>query len=401
MEITTNYQQSPAALRPTRRVSSTVTLLGAVAAWALTVVTAHSQTFSVKDVGTVSGMSLATPIGMNDASQVIGTYGTGAESRAFRFEGAGYGGRKEIGDAGSRAFAINVDGLAAGDTLVKGDFNHAALFKDGLAADLGTLRGALFSRANGINNLQNVVGSSGSSLDGECARAFFWSTSSGMLDLGTLGGPYAQAMGINENNFITGTSQIKSRSIGATHAFVVQAPSPGRGFAVPMQDLGTLGGPSSYGIAINAANHVVGYSTLSAFDSRYHAFISDGGKMMDLGSLSPKSAGDDFSVAVAVNNLDEIVGYSFKPEVNGSVDPAVTKSNQAAFYYNSSTGMKDLNEMIGSASEKFHLVSATAINDKSQIVATAYDSNGELHALLLSPQATYENDGGGIVQVTR
>ena len=47
-----------------------------------------------------------------------------------------------------------------------------------------------------------------------------------------------------------------------------------------MRDLGVLGGLSSYGMAINAYNHVAGYSTRQANDERVHAFLHDG-KSMD------------------------------------------------------------------------------------------------------------------------
>ena len=75
------------------------------------------------------------------------------------------------------------------------------------------------------------------------------------MDLGTLGGAYAQAWGINDSGFVTGNSQIKS-DVGATHAFIWQTEKE------EWLDLGTLAGDFSYGTFINANNHVVGYSTI-------------------------------------------------------------------------------------------------------------------------------------------
>lgn len=46
----------------------------------------------------------------------------------------------------------------------------------------------------------------------------------------------------------------------AVHAFL--SPPPLGAGAIGMRDLGTLGGSFSYGMAINANNHVVGYSTV-------------------------------------------------------------------------------------------------------------------------------------------
>ena len=53
--------------------------------------------------------------------------------------------------------------------------------------DLGTLKKQSFSRANSINGFNQVVGFSGPALDSPKSRAFFWSKSTGMVDLGTLG----------------------------------------------------------------------------------------------------------------------------------------------------------------------------------------------------------------------
>src|SRR5262245_15247054 len=70
-----------------------------------------------------------------------------------------------------------------------------------------------------------------------------------------------------------------------------------------MTDLGTLGGTSSAGWAINNAGHVVGGSDISN-NAAYHAFISDGFQMQDLGV----PAGWVSSHANAVNDLGQAVG---------------------------------------------------------------------------------------------
>ena len=73
--------------------------------------------------------------------------------------------------------------------------------------DLGVLKGQVYSRANGINAIGQVVGFSGLQRDSSESRAFVWTSQTGMNDIGTLGGAYAQAYAINEAGFITGTSQ--------------------------------------------------------------------------------------------------------------------------------------------------------------------------------------------------
>jgi uncharacterized membrane protein len=96
-----------------------------------------------------------------------------------------------------------------------------------------------------------------------------------MVDLGTLGGAYAQAFAINDSGSITGNSQFRSSAIDteAVHAFL-SLPPLGAG-AIGMRDLGTLGGSFCHGMAINANNHVVGYSTVNKVDSRSTETVSN------------------------------------------------------------------------------------------------------------------------------
>jgi probable HAF family extracellular repeat protein len=57
-------------------------------------------------------------------------------------------------------------------------------------------------------------------------------------------------------------------------------------------------------MAINAKNHVVGYSTVNKADSRVHAFWFNGNGMKDLGSLASNSSNplEDQSVALGINS---------------------------------------------------------------------------------------------------
>jgi probable HAF family extracellular repeat protein len=269
--------------------------------------------------------------------------------------------------------------------------SHAALFHKGLAADLGVLKGSSgYSRANGINASGQVVGFSGPKLDGSNSRAFSWNASTGMLDLGTLGGAYAQAYSINDSGFITGNSEIAESKVRAAHAFIYEPSSPMKGLVKPMRDLGTLGGRYSYGTVINADNHVVGYSTIDKSDNRIHAFLYDGAKMRDLGSLGGKTLESDRSFALGVNSADEVVGYTYLPAKN-AVSPSgpIPLPRQVAFIYHEGV-MVDLNALIGDAATRYWLHSAVAINDKGQIAANAVDSStGEVHAVMLTPTGVY------------
>ena len=325
-------------------------------------------------------MTTSEPAAINNRGQVVGTSSTATEGCAFRY----YNNKMEnIGGFGSRGFGISQTGVVAGDfaRMEPTTPNHAALFRGGTPLDLGVLPGALFSRANAVNSNGYVVGYSGSEFDSDNSRAFVWTVSTGMLDMGTLGGPYAQAMAINDAGYATGTASI-ARSVGARHAFLYQA-WPGYGPAKPMRDLGTLGGVSSYGMAINMSNHVVGYSMLNTGNNAVHAFLYDGGSMIDLGSLTPNVPGTDYSVALGLNNSGQIVGYSYVANVGSD------NVRQAAFVFGniSQPGMVNLNDLISQATAaQYWLFAATAINDQGQIVACAYrDSDGLAHAVLLTP----------------
>ena len=257
------------------------------------------------------------------------------------------------------------------------------MFKGGVAVDLGVLKGQVFSRANGINAMGQVVGFSGRERDSSESKAFLWTSQTGMLDLGTLGGSYAQAYAINDAGFVTGAAQTGGMGpMVTTHAFIYQPAVP---YLPRMHDLGVLGGLSSYGIAINGNNHVAGYSTIKANDVRVHGFLHDGTKMIDLGSLGWPGTDTDVSVALGVNNSDQVVGYSYLPAVGDM------PLQQVAFLWRrgitGSGQMINLNSLLLSETRRtFLLTSATGINDNGQIVACAFDiQNGGVHAVLLTP----------------
>jgi probable HAF family extracellular repeat protein len=359
---------------------------------------AQPPTYSIQDLGVLPGMTDAIPTDINSNGDVVGIASAGEEKRATEYK-VSQKRMEDIGGLGSRAFALNDVGIAVGDSTFEGPgagvvaASHAAFFKSGVAFDLGTLEGALYSRANDINAAEQVVGFSSTTLDGPYSRAFVWTGQTGMYDIGTLGGAFAQANAINDNGVVTGWSQTTAPAsvMAQTHAFLYQLTGPGS--PIPsMRDLGTLGGFNSYGTCVNASNHVVGYSDINKTNNLFHGFFYNGEKMIDLGSLAGNTPKGDYSVALGINSSDQVVGYTF------FLDPATehpAQVKQVAFIWSNLTPgsqinkMIDLNTLTGQPGSKYYLFSAVAINNKGQIAASAYvRGDSSVHTVLLTPIKT-------------
>jgi len=168
-----------------------------------------------------------------------------------------------------------------------------------------------------------------------------------ITDLGTLGGNYSYAYGINYFGQVVGSSQIAN---GEYHAFLY---SDGT-----MIDLGTLGGTESHAYSINDFGQVVGDSQIA--NGEYHAFLYSDGTMVDLGTLG---------YANGINNLGQVVGMSRK-----------ASGECHAFLYSDGM-MVDFNNLVPKGWE---LSSAEYINDSGQIVGHGL-INGNKHAFLATP----------------
>jgi probable HAF family extracellular repeat protein len=137
-------------------------------------------------------------------------------------------------------------------------------------------------------------------------------------------------------------------------------------------------------MSINSDNHVVGYSELNNTDDRIHAFLYDGTKMKDLGSLGAKTLESDRSYALSVNVADQVVGYTYLPG-QGVPSESRPEPQQVGFFYERDQ-MVDVNTLIGPLTSKYRIYAATSINDKAQVTAIALDNNtNALHAVLLTP----------------
>ena len=151
-----------------------------------------------------------------------------------------------------------------------------------------------------------------------------------------------------------------------------------------LTDIGTLGGISSGGAAINDAGQITGGAATSS--GAYHAFLYSNGVMTDLGTLP----GGTYSQGLAINNVGQITGYFL-----------TASGTDHAFLYSSGV-MMDLNSLID-PNLHITLTGAYGINDHGQIVAGDYDSSSNAaHAYLLTPvpePGTWALLGAGLLLV--
>jgi probable HAF family extracellular repeat protein len=322
-------------------------VVGSVAALGLFLATAGTAPgdYIVTDLGTPFGFGGSTAYGINDAGQIVGNaYGKGWDSGFVYSNGS----MTAVGSPGayrSVATAINSSGQVVGYNVSSTSLRSAFLYSNSV---LIPLTDGSESAAFAINSAGNVVGLMHN-------HAFLYD-GHGYTDLGTFGGIYSVASGINNRgqvvgyNFANGLGHASLYSYGKT------------------TDLGSLQGHfgSSWALAINNVGQVVGWSSAPW---GMHAFLYSGGKMSDLGTL-----GGDESQARAINDAGQVVGYS---------NLSKGSSQYHAFLYQNGK-MIDLNSLIPPETH-FTLLQAFGINNQGQIVGTGVGPDGSQQAFVLTP----------------
>jgi probable HAF family extracellular repeat protein len=185
-----------------------------------------------------------------------------------------------------------------------------------------------------------------------------------MQDLGTLGGKFSYAYGINEAGQVVGGAYLADNV--TEHAFLWTK-------TTGMQDLGALGGTFSAAGGINASGQIAGGYTSSA--NVTSAFIWDAAHgMRSLGqTASSETSGS------SINSFALVVGEWL---LTGSLDASKSiesKQTSAGFLWTRVRGLQSLNSLL--VSKNILVITASAINQLGQIAAAG--NNG--HAILLTP----------------
>ena len=296
----------------------------------------------------------------------------------------------------SFADKVNNKGQVSGE-ITDEEFEkvHGFFYSGGKMSDIGTLGGE-FSVASGLNDNGQVVGTSVTSR--EEVRGFLWQNGK-MTRIGTLGGPFSTANGINNKGEVVGFSTISS---GSVHSFVwkdgnmrdISAQCPGRQNGARI---------------INDNSDIAGIFTEDG--QSVHSFVLSGKQSRAIPTL-----GGTFSMPTGISNKAHVVGYSYlsgdetvhgyawQPDgikdlgtlggenslalgVNSSgqvVGGAETASGafRATLWANGKT--TDINTLLPSGSG-WQLIVAGGINEKGQIAGYGVVGNS-IHAYLLTPK---------------
>lgn len=272
-----------------------------------------ASSVQITDLGTMGGIS-SSAAGINDNGLIVGASEVPCPApcpfdeppiHAFVWQNGQFTDLGTMGGQNSHANAINNTGAIAGSAAAVGETELATLWQNGQVTNLGTFGGAS-SVAYGINVNGVIVGTADQPA-GQFVRftGFKWQNGT-KTSLGVLpGGDWSVAQGINASELIVGQG---TNSIGAIRALAWRNGQ--------IRDLGNLAGGSqtafAVATAINDVNQIVGYSDWRTAGGAQHAFLWQNGRMTDLG-VTPGVPAGSVTQAFGINSAGQIVGSMTAP----------------------------------------------------------------------------------------
>lgn len=393
--------------KTTRSCLFQITTFSIGAGLAVAIAAAQQPHYTVKDLGTLGG-SFSLAYGIDDRGQISGfsTLSGDQAEHAFTIQGSSMIDMGTLGGANSQSFSnLNDRGQViataeAGEPDPNGeDFcgfgTHSVclgmLWQKGTTAPLEPL-GGNNSQTAAINEPGQIAGYAETSVpDPACPAPQVLSYKPVVWDQGEHktvlplypGDPEGAAFWINNGGNVVGASGACSAYDGRygvplapEHALLWR-----HGQATLLPGLG--GVVNNVAIAINDVDQIVGASDLPG-DQVQHAVLWENGASHDLGTLP----GDSMTAAVAINNLGQATGVS--------VD---SSGNIRGFLWEKGV-MMDLNDLIPQPSS-LYLLHGFGINDRGQIVGFAFDSNSqEVHAFVATPVSSGPNEAAVSVAST-
>jgi len=250
--------------------------------------------------GTLTDLGAIIPVAINDAGQVAGD---GARHALFWQNGTITDLGELVPGGSSTALAINGSGQVTGSAETSTG-PHAFFWSGGGLIDIGTFPGTLGSYPVAINDAGQVTGYSYyyDSANNLIFRAFSWTETAGMKDLGYLGGMVGSTSptALNNSGQIVGWSYLFG-NVGAAHPFLWQNGT--------LADLGTLDGSFALATDINSSGQVSGWGPLPPVPPEsFHtsrAITWQEGQQIELGTLGGSNAR-----ANAITDSGVIVGHS-------------------------------------------------------------------------------------------
>lgn len=222
--------------------------------------------------------------------------------------------------------------------------------------NLGTL-GGIFSYAGGINDFGQVVGWATVTADLSSPSHGFRTAPGRAIDpkkddLGTLGGSTSSALGINDFGQVVGEAALSGDT--AAHAFRTR---PNRRINPSTDDLGTLGGSKSSAWRIDLFGQVIGSSS-TAGDAASHAFRTRPNRRINPATDDLGTLGGTVSTAFGINIFGQIAGSATTPgdaalhafrtgprrAINAATDDLGLLPNQT---FSEALGLDDFGQVVG------------------------------------------------------